>query len=330
MGKAWGGRPLVSVVVPGRDVAEYLGDTITSLERQLRHPDLLEVIFIDDGSTDGSADLLAARRDLSAQVKVLRNPVSEGVSAARNRGLAAAEGQFIGFLDADDWFAPGHLQILVDALQQLRCDFVRTDLVLVTGRERTVVRAPESRRGRSLVAAEAILPVTSRSMVDHPSMFAGLYHRRLVDRGLLIFDESLPSAEDREQMWRLHLAADTFAVVDAPGAFYRRGLEESLTQVRDERRLGYLAAFERVRTSVADRPDADALLAKAAQTVLALTAQHLAREPKFGRLRRPLTEATLGLLKRFPAQVVSSCVGRLDAERRQQLKLLLRSGGWWR
>jgi glycosyltransferase involved in cell wall biosynthesis len=325
-----GHPPLVSVVVPGRDAVGFLGDTLVSLERQLDDPSQLEVIFVDDASGDGTAEVIAAHGELAMPVRVLQTGRPVGVSAARNLGLQVAEGQFLGFLDADDWFAPRHLQRLADALAHLECDFVRTDLVLVNGRARTVVRAPESRRGVVLPSLSGILPVSSRSMVDHPSMFAGLFHRRLVDRGLLCFDETLSSAEDREQMWRLHLATDTFAVVDAPGAFYRRGLASSLTQVRDERRLGYLDAFESVRCIVAQHPHGEELSEKAAQTVLALTAQHLARESDRGMLRRQLVGGALALLRRFPEATVRACVRRLDGERRQLLAPVLSAGGWVR
>jgi glycosyltransferase involved in cell wall biosynthesis len=321
-------NPVVSVVVPGRDAAPYVADALASLSRQVSDPNALEVIFINDGSQDATGDLVAGHQSSLPGLRLLTNPVSLGVSAARNLGLSQARGRYVGFLDADDWFAPGYLQTLVDQLDRLGCDFVRTDVVLAHGTQRTVVRAPHGRRGTVLAARDGVLPVTSKAMVDHPSMFAGLFHRRLVDRGLLSFDESLPSAEDRELMWRLHLQADTFAVVDAPGAFYRRGLNGSLTQATDQRRLGYLDAFERVRRNLISQSEAEALLGKAVQTVLALTGQHLARGPARGESRVRLVSGAAELLRRYPHHVVRSAVHRLDRDRRRQLAAVLRLGRW--
>ncbi len=326
--RAGGQNPLVSVIVPGRDAAEFVGDTMASLARQLSEPSQLEVIFVDDGSTDATAELVEAHRETLPGLRVLVNAESKGVSAARNLGLSQARGSYLGFLDADDWFAVGYLQLLVDQLVQLGCDFVRTDLVLAEGTVRKLVHAPQGRRGRVLAAREGVFPVTGKAMVDHPSMFAGLFHRRLADTGLLHFDESLPSAEDRELIWRLHLRAETFAVIDAPGAFYRRGLAGSLTQAMDRRRLGFLDAFEQVRRQLVSEPAADALLGKAAQTVLALTGQHLARGPARGPERVRLVSGAAELLLRYPHQVVRAAVRRLDRERRAQLAAVLRLGGW--
>lgn len=316
--------PRVSVVVPGRDCSAYLGDALCSLAGQFGDPRALEVIYVDDGSLDGSAELAESHAGEIPGLVVLRNRQPAGVSAARNRGLAAARGRLLGFLDADDWLAPGQVPVLADALDRLGCDFVRTDVVHVTGRGRTLVRAPESRRGRVLAPRESILPVTANSMVDHPTVAAGLYRRELWECGLLRFDEDLPSAEDRHLMWRLHLAADSFAVLGSPGVCYRRGVGGSLTQADDGRRLGYLVAYQRIWTMVEHDPDAPALAAKLVQTVLALTAQHLSRaEGLSAETRTRMVSGAAELLARFPAEVCRPLVTGLDGARRDVLSGVL-------
>src|SRR4030095_13560129 len=97
--------PLVSVIIPTRNRAHLLHRTLESVLKQ--STEKLEVIVVDDGSTDSTAAVAAAA---DPRVRVLRNPKPTGVSAARNRGIAAARGEWIAFCDDDDLLAPNKLQ----------------------------------------------------------------------------------------------------------------------------------------------------------------------------------------------------------------------------
>jgi GT2 family glycosyltransferase len=96
---------LVSVIIPTRNRAHLLHRTLESVLKQ--SIENLEVIVVDDGSTDGSGALAAA---MDPRVSVLRNPEPAGVSVARNRGIASASGEWIAFCDDDDLWAPNKLQ----------------------------------------------------------------------------------------------------------------------------------------------------------------------------------------------------------------------------
>ena len=103
--------PRLSVIVPAHDAGAFLIETLICLERQTL--DGLEVIVVDDGSADGSVDAArrwaASRREARADMHFLTQPKA-GVSAARNRGIAAARAGLIGFLDADDLWLPEKAQ----------------------------------------------------------------------------------------------------------------------------------------------------------------------------------------------------------------------------
>lgn len=104
--------PAVSVLIPAHDVAGFLGDALDSLLAQTL-PDW-EAVVVDDGSRDGTAEVAQARPD--PRIRLLRQ-AQAGVSAARNRAIAAARGDAILFLDADDWLAPDALARLAAALE---------------------------------------------------------------------------------------------------------------------------------------------------------------------------------------------------------------------
>ena len=102
----------VSVVIPCYNCSAYLAETLTSVRAQTRP--VLEVIVVDDASTDDSA--AAASR--FAEVQVVRLPRNSGISSARNAGLLAARGDLIAWLDADDIWEPDHLATVAGLLEQ--------------------------------------------------------------------------------------------------------------------------------------------------------------------------------------------------------------------
>src|SRR4051794_40223119 len=91
---------LVSVIIPCYNARRFLSDTLASVFAQSYRE--TQVIIIDDGSTDGTADLI---RSFSDRIIAEHGP-NRGVSAARNRGTALARGEFIQYLDADDLLIP--------------------------------------------------------------------------------------------------------------------------------------------------------------------------------------------------------------------------------
>lgn len=101
---------LVSIVVPVYNVAPYLHQCVESLLAQTHRR--LELIFVDDGSTDGSSAILDTYRERHPCIRVIHQP-NGGVSVARNTGIDSASGDYIGFVDSDDWVEPDYTERLL-------------------------------------------------------------------------------------------------------------------------------------------------------------------------------------------------------------------------
>lgn len=114
----------ISVIVPVYNAVLHLRELLESLAAQTLRS--LEIVVVDDGSTDGSAELIRDFAGTDARVRVITR-VNGGVSAARNTGLQAARGRWLAFADADDWVAP-------DAYRNwlLQADGLAVDLLVGT------------------------------------------------------------------------------------------------------------------------------------------------------------------------------------------------------
>ena len=147
--------PLVSVVVPVYNGQRYLGEALDSIFAQSYRP--LEVIVVDDGSTDGSEAVARSR-----PVHYLKCG-HEGVSASRNAGIAAVQGELIAFLDADDLLLPDALSVQVGYL------LAHPDAGFVVGRMRRivepgVVRPAWDRKRWAAGPIQSHLPVARRHL----------------------------------------------------------------------------------------------------------------------------------------------------------------------
>lgn len=112
---------MVSVVVPVYNVSKYLADCMRSILAQ--NISDMEVILIDDGSTDNSGTLCDRYAAEYSCVKVI-NQENAGLSAARNTGIEAAKGDFITFVDSDDMLAPGFISTALELAEHYQADFI--------------------------------------------------------------------------------------------------------------------------------------------------------------------------------------------------------------
>lgn len=134
--------PKVSVIIAAYNSMPYLHETLASLRNQPYRP--LEIVLVDDGSTDGTPEYVRwTRRWLlpeDIEFRLLRNRTNRGVARARNRGLAAATGDILTVLDHDDVMLPQGISHRVEFLQrhQVNVVYARRDTLVHQGHERRI------------------------------------------------------------------------------------------------------------------------------------------------------------------------------------------------
>ena len=113
--------PLITIIIPVYNTYEYLKRCVESVCKQTYHN--LEIILIDDGSTDGSQQLCDVLQETDDRIAVLHNKNS-GVSAARNLGLDSAHGEYVVFVDSDDWIEKGAVEHALITQQTTGADLI--------------------------------------------------------------------------------------------------------------------------------------------------------------------------------------------------------------
>ena len=208
-------RPGVSVVVPSFDRAGLLPRALGSVRAQSHPAD--EVIVVDDGSTDGTAELLG--RDYP-EVRCLRQ-THRGVSAARNRGIEAARGEWIALLDSDDAWRPEKLERQLDALEAAPGHRIchSEEIWIRDGRRVNPGRRHRKLGGRIFRHCLPLCAISPSAALIHRSLFAEV--------GL--FDEELPACEDYD-LWLRITARHPVLLVDEPLVVKHGGHQDQLSR----------------------------------------------------------------------------------------------------
>lgn len=232
--------PLVSVILPVHNGETYLRDAVESVRAQRYEP--LEIIIVDDGSTDGTA---ALARNLGENLVYVRQD-NAGPSAARNAGLALARGSVVAFIDADDVWPDGKLAL---QLPRLLAD---PQLDIVSGR---VQRVRLLRREDGSEAFEEFTPLHESPF---PYNLGCALYRRAVFARVGGFDETMRYSEDVDWLMRAREADVRIVVLPEVTLVYRLH-GANMTHGRDMKGLGFFnalrkSAARRDRSSAQSRP----------------------------------------------------------------------------
>lgn len=226
--------PRISVVVPAFNAAWCIRRAVDSVLAQTCRN--FELIVVDDGSTDDTADILAG---YGSALRVVRQ-ANGGLSSARNAGIAAAKGEFVALLDADDWWHPDKLARQLDLMDR------RSELVFCS--TSTAVRTPDGTALPLWRCAGAQGRILEAIFQTH-ALVAGSGSAVMVRRTALSavggFDETLRSLEDID-MWMRLATQGEFACIDEPLATIEKRAD-SMSGNLDVMRASAIAVMKKNR-----------------------------------------------------------------------------------
>ncbi|WP_433794955.1 glycosyltransferase family 2 protein [Actinoplanes sp. CA-252034] len=306
--------PVLSVIVPMYDVEPYVAACLDSLVGQeLRD---LEIVVVDDGSTDGSRALADAvvRRD--SRVRVVEQP-NAGLSAARNTGVRVARGRYLAFCDSDDIVPPSAYAALVGSLEASGSDLASGDVRRFSSTE---TRAHHGYKDTFEHDLRRTHIRRRAALVRDRMVWNKVFRRAFWDERRLEF--SLPAFEDAPVMMRAHLEASAVDVLAQVVYLWRvrEGGVPSITQRKYEP-----AVFAARMTMVLDTYD---VIAAAAPELVDLYADDMCRGDIKDALRALKSydddslSHPLALARTFVERVPPRVVDGLPATERQLLELL--------
>lgn len=222
--------PIVTLIVPGRDIAGFAPAALDSLRAQSETR--WHAILIDDGSTDDTADIFAAAAASDPRFRMVRHEASRGLGAARNVGIDLVDTPLIGFLDGDDELAPTALERLTGTLADTGSDFVAGAYV----RSRFDGRRYVAGRVQPWVSAATSPARYGTTILDHPRASANIVAWSKVSRTALWRDLRFPEGvayEDQVVAQLMYTRARAFDVIPDTVVHWRlRADGTSITQGR--------------------------------------------------------------------------------------------------
>ena len=205
---------MLSIIIPCYNADRTLRETI---ESALAQDVLKEIIVVDDGSTDGSADII---RSYGEKIRALFGP-NKGAGAARNAGTSCARGDFLQYLDSDDLLTPGTLRDRLDALESSGADVAHTDWQkLIEQSDGSFQPGEVMRPALNLISADAEAAAATSQFWAPP---AALLYRRAIVNSSGKWREDLRIIQDARFLFDAARCGARFVYVSGIGAFYRVG-----------------------------------------------------------------------------------------------------------
>ena len=219
-------NPLVSVIIPAYNCADVLSDTIDSVLKQTYGN--IEIVVVDDGSTDGTG-MLAERFPESGKVRWYRQE-NGGPGAARNKGIQEAQGEFLAFVDADDYMMPDSIERRMDLFAEAgELELLFANYYIMQSKDPGTVRFkenyPEKHRAlRRDYVHGVVFEGSPSELFEIPFDFwtgALLVGRNLMKR-VGPFRTDISIGEDRDMWIRLSMNTGRIGYIRSPVACYNR------------------------------------------------------------------------------------------------------------
>lgn len=205
----------VSVIIPVYNVEEYVTQCLESVAKQTLKN--IEIICVDDRGGDDSMALVERFSRQEPRLRIVRHDFNKGLGAARNTGLAGARGEYVSFIDSDDWIAPTFLERMYSVAVQSRINSVACKLRAFYDDNRPVRNDEKAEAGgKSLV-------LSSHANHISPSVCTKIFRRSSIQRNGFLFPEGV-YFEDAEFSFKFYsIFPEQYSIPDALYMYRQRG-----------------------------------------------------------------------------------------------------------
>ena len=248
----------VSIIVPVYNVEKYLSKCLDSLMRQTYKN--IELILVDDGSNDGSNQICSRYAENDSRIKLIVQE-NKGVSSARNTGLNIASGEYIIFVDSDDWVESEYVEFLVEKIRESKADLVvcgyYNDLLNGTVKQLNVDKL------EILMDSQEALIKCFEVKSDMRLMCNKIFRRNIIDENKIRFNEDFTIGEDFHLIFRYIMNSKVVVYNPKPLYHYLQRTDSAMIGEFKESKLSRVKAYEDMLETSRDKYPALAAYIKA-------------------------------------------------------------------
>ena len=252
--------PQVSVIVPVYNAEQYLAECVDSILAQTLRD--VEVILVDDGSTDVSPAMCDRYAAQDGRIICIHQE-NAGAAAARNRGLKAAAGKYIAFVDSDDWIDPDMYETMVNTAEARSCDLVICDCVKESdaGSQIYTHELPGGYYDRAAMVSGYFPQLLMPDSMEYPVTISNvllLIRREIIEENRLSFPEGMRFSEDLLFGSEVGYYAQSMTYIKGYTPYHYRQNPASVTHTafKDKWPL-LLELYQRIRNSFEVKTDFD-------------------------------------------------------------------------
>lgn len=238
-------QPTVSIIIPVYNIEEYIANCLESALNQSYTR--LEIICVDDGSVDGSAQIIRSFAEKDSRVIYIRQD-NTGVSAARNKGLDTATGDYIFFLDGDDYLHRQAIEILVEGATKTGAEMICSDYTVA----KSLDEKAEEYRDYNFVQSDFDALFTQGNKLGK-CCFAKLIRADIAKR--VRFFEGIAMGEDGCYIVLILNENANVFVTDTPLYYYYVRQGSATKSTLNEKKLTIVNAYDRLCDILADSPN---------------------------------------------------------------------------
>lgn len=244
---------VISVIIPAYNEEHNISRALNSLIDQTLDKSLFEVIVVDDNSTDKTIEIVEkSLKKSNLNYKLLKNENRRGLSYSRNSGLKEARGEYILFLDADDFISKYYLERMLKEMNSKNVDLVSCKIVVTDNKGKPLRKLNPKIKRKEIYSPWEFIKAYEKEKLFH-QIGCFLFSKKIIQSGNIQFNEqfSILSSigEDVDFVFKYLTLCNKVSFLDEFMLFYTKH-ENSLTKIFDDTRLDGISLFEVMATEI--------------------------------------------------------------------------------